>query len=93
MSAITEPLSADIPHNSVEVLEQLPQARRTLPQNSPQLTGSLAQTGVVLLIQKRWTEAEPLLRECLAIREKTQPDIWTTFNTKSMHDAPGGAES
>jgi eukaryotic-like serine/threonine-protein kinase len=24
------------------------------------------------------------LRECLAIREKTQPDVWSTFNTKSM---------
>src|SRR5262249_13447654 len=23
-------------------------------------------------------------RECLAIREKTQPDVWSTFNTKSM---------
>ncbi len=30
------------------------------------------------------TEAEPLLRECLAIREKTQADEWTTFSTKSM---------
>ena len=29
-------------------------------------------------------DAEPLLRECLAIREKTQPDIWTTFNTQSL---------
>ena len=37
-----------------------------------------------LLQQKKWTEAEPLLRECLAIREKTQPDLWSTFNTQSM---------
>ena len=29
-------------------------------------------------------DAESLLRECLAIREKTQPDEWTTFGTKSM---------
>ena len=28
----------------------------------------------------RLSAAEPLLRECLAIREKTQPDVWTTFN-------------
>ena len=33
---------------------------------------------------KAWTEAEPILRECLAIREKAEPDAWTTFNTKSM---------
>src|SRR6185436_905371 len=25
-----------------------------------------------------------LLREALAIREKLQPDLWTTFNTRSM---------
>jgi hypothetical protein len=31
----------------------------------------------------RLAEAEPVLRECLAIREKTQPDDWTTFNTRS----------
>jgi hypothetical protein len=24
------------------------------------------------------------LRECLAIREKRQPDLWKTFNTQSM---------
>jgi hypothetical protein len=29
-------------------------------------------------------EAEPLLRECLPIREKTQPNVWSTFNTKSI---------
>ena len=44
----------------------------------------LAQIGLGLLQQKKWTEAEPLLRESLAIREKTQPDVWTTFNTKSL---------
>jgi len=37
-----------------------------------------------LLDQKKWTESEPLLRECLAIREKKETDDWRTFNTKSM---------
>jgi hypothetical protein len=37
-----------------------------------------------LLQQKKWAEAEPLLRECLAIREQKQPDAWTTFNTQSQ---------
>jgi eukaryotic-like serine/threonine-protein kinase len=64
--------------------KQLTEARKTLPKDSPQLAGLLAQIGMALLEQKKWTEAEPLLRECLAIREKTQPDAWTTFNTKSM---------
>ena len=64
--------------------EQLPEARKTLPKDSPQLTGMLAAIGLGLLQQKKWTEAEPLLRECLAIREKSQPDGWSTFNTKSL---------
>jgi hypothetical protein len=29
-------------------------------------------------------EAEPILRECLAIREKKEPEAWTTFHTCSM---------
>ncbi len=64
--------------------EQLPEARKTLPEDSPRLAGMLAQTGLSLLQQKKWTEAEPFLRESLAIREKTQPDVWSTFNTKSL---------
>ena len=64
--------------------EQLAEARKSLPKDSPELAGLLAQIGLSLLQQKKWTEAEPLLRECLAIREKTQPDVWSTFNTKSL---------
>jgi TolA-binding protein len=40
--------------------------------------------GLNLLQQKKWSGAEPLLRECLAIREKKEPNSWTTFNTQSM---------
>jgi serine/threonine protein kinase len=43
--------------------------------------GELATLGLNLLRQRKYTEAEPLLRECLAIREKMQPDDWNTFNT------------
>lgn len=35
-------------------------------------------------MQKKWAEAEPLLRECMAIREKVQPDAWTTYYTQFM---------
>ena len=74
--------------------EQLTEARKALPRGSPQLAGWLAQIGLILLQQKKWVEAEPLLRECLAIREKAEPDAWTTFNTKSMlgGGAPGPEE-
>ncbi len=59
-------------------------ARKTLPGDSPQLAGQLATFGLLLLKVKSFTEALPLIRECLAIREKTEPTAWTTFNTKSL---------
>jgi hypothetical protein len=37
-----------------------------------------------LLQQKKYADAETLLRDCLKGREKTQPDTWTTFNTQSL---------
>ncbi|MCS7046732.1 MAG: tetratricopeptide repeat protein, partial [Gemmataceae bacterium] len=64
--------------------ELLAEARRKLPKQSPQLAGQLAEYGLLLLELKSYNEAEPLLRECLAIREKTQPNAWTTFNTLSL---------
>ncbi len=62
----------------------LADARKQLPNDSPQLTGMLAQFGLSLLQAHALTDAEALLRECLAIREKTQHDAWTTFNTMSL---------
>jgi eukaryotic-like serine/threonine-protein kinase len=44
----------------------------------------LAQIGMGRLEQRKWTEAEPLLRDCLAIRQKQLPDSWLTFNTQSL---------
>jgi serine/threonine protein kinase/tetratricopeptide (TPR) repeat protein len=66
------------------LLEQLPEVRKTLPADGPELPRMLAQIGWGLLEQKRWAEAEPPLRECLTIRAKTQPDAWNTFNTQAM---------
>jgi eukaryotic-like serine/threonine-protein kinase len=64
--------------------ERLADARKTLPTDSPELAGMLAQIGLSLLQQKKWTEAEPYVRESLAIREKKEPDDWRTFNTTSL---------
>lgn len=41
------------------------------------LAGNLSQ-------QRKWTDAEAVLRECLAIRQKHQAEAWTTFNTMSL---------
>jgi eukaryotic-like serine/threonine-protein kinase len=63
---------------------ELAESRIALPKESPQLASLLAQIGMTFLDLKKWSEAEPLIRECLTIREKVQPDHWLTFNTKSM---------
>ena len=52
--------------------------------DSTQYAGELASLGQNLLEQQKPADAEPLLRECLLIREKTEADAWTTFNTKSL---------
>ena len=64
--------------------ELLADARQQLPSDHPLLAGTLASVGLSLLTVEAFAEAEPLLRESLTIREKSQPDAWTTFNTQSM---------
>ncbi len=63
---------------------RLKEARTKLPPESTQLGSLLAQNALFLLKLQAYPLAERLLRECLAIREKTEPDAWTTFNTQSM---------
>ncbi len=62
----------------------LAEARKTRPQESAQLADILTWTSEALLQQKAGAEAEPLLRECLTLRTKIQPDSWITFHTKSL---------
>ncbi|MCG8401655.1 MAG: tetratricopeptide repeat protein, partial [Firmicutes bacterium] len=64
--------------------EVLIEVRKTLPPDSPELAGKLAMYGLAMLKAKAYKEAEPLLRECLTIREKNMPDDWLLFNTKAM---------
>jgi hypothetical protein len=52
--------------------------------SSVEYAGALASLGRNLLLQDKAADASPILRECLAIRQKKQPDAWTTFNTQSM---------
>src|SRR5262249_31233084 len=59
------------------------QTRKRAPKDSPQFAGLLAEVSVALLGCGQHASAEPLLRECLAIREKNIPDAWATFNAKS----------
>src|SRR5262245_43414819 len=66
------------------IVEQVPLVRKQLPDNSPMLCNYLESTGSDLLQMKKWGQAEPLLRESLAIREKTQPNDGSIFNAQSM---------
>jgi tetratricopeptide (TPR) repeat protein len=51
---------------------------------SDEYSSELAVLGLNLLEQKKWKDAESILRECLAIREKIEPDDWRMFNTQSQ---------
>ena len=62
----------------------LARRRKTTKPDSPFLAGDLAALGTNLLEQAKWSEAEPVLRECLAIRDKAIPDDWRRFNAMSV---------
>ena len=66
------------------VPELVADARRALPAGSPSLAGVLAECGLVLLQAGAFADAEGILRECLAIRERALPDDWRTSNTRSQ---------
>jgi hypothetical protein len=52
--------------------------------DSPAYAAELAGLGLNLLRQSKWADAEAALRDCLTVRERKQPDDWTTFNTRSL---------
>jgi hypothetical protein len=60
------------------------QARKQLGAGDHRTSSLMAGLGLNLLQQKKYAAAEAVLRECLRIRQRQQPDAWTTFNTKSM---------
>src|SRR5262249_44792575 len=37
-----------------------------------------------LLDQRKFAEAEPVARDCLAVRAKDRPDAWPTYHTRSL---------
>ena len=55
-------------------------ARKQFGPEDPRLAGVIATLGQRLIMQGKWLEAEPVLRECLAIREKLQPDELSLLN-------------
>jgi tetratricopeptide (TPR) repeat protein/serine/threonine protein kinase len=64
--------------------QSLARAQKQFGAADPRTASPLARVGLCLLRQGKYADAEPLLRDCLAIREKAAPDDWFTFDTKSM---------
>jgi serine/threonine protein kinase len=59
-------------------------ARKKFGAADVRAAGQMAQLGLNLLRQQKYAEAEPLLRDCLKLRQQKQPQAWSTFNTQSM---------
>jgi tetratricopeptide (TPR) repeat protein len=64
--------------------ERLRAARNRFHAGSPPLAAALATVGEALLNAKAYADAEPILRECLAIRQMKEADAWPTFDTQSL---------
>jgi tetratricopeptide (TPR) repeat protein len=62
----------------------LPVIREHFGTYSPQTIDVLNRLGQTRLRREHFAEAEVPLRDALALREKAQPDEWTTFNSKSL---------
>jgi hypothetical protein len=73
-------------YREAEELESgtLARRRKGVKPGSPVLAPDLSALGRNLMIQRRWSEAEPLLRECAAILEKAAPDDWSRYDALCM---------
>jgi serine/threonine protein kinase/lipopolysaccharide biosynthesis regulator YciM len=83
-TALTVYERAGTPARSEPLLRDLADlARRQAGADSGAYAGQLALLGSNLLQQRKGADAEAVLRECLAIRRKREPEAWTTFNSLS----------
>jgi eukaryotic-like serine/threonine-protein kinase len=62
----------------------LEQAWKQFGPNDPRSAIAMVSVGRNFLEQKKWAAAEAIVRECLAIGERFQPDRWPTFNVRSL---------
>jgi WD40 repeat protein/serine/threonine protein kinase len=88
---VKQRLDAGAANESSDICTQAQKLYRWLSDDFPKDPGYrhtlpriLAILGQNLLQQRKYADAEPVLRDCLALREKAEPDAWTTFNTRSM---------
>jgi serine/threonine protein kinase/tetratricopeptide (TPR) repeat protein len=62
----------------------LPVVKEKFGQNGPAYARELTGLGLLLVRQRKCTEAAEVLRDSLTIRERAQPEDWPTFNTMSL---------
>lgn len=61
--------------------------RRKQIKDDGQFALLLSQFATILLEAKAYPAAEPMLRECLRLRERANPNDWTTFSAQSQFGA------
>jgi len=65
-------------------LKQLAEVRKSKPKDISLQAEPLARLGRAYLAQKKWSEAEPYLRECVATWAKSPADWWMKFDAQSL---------
>jgi serine/threonine protein kinase/tetratricopeptide (TPR) repeat protein len=73
--------------------EELKEARASLPAESSALASLLFSQGREHLAFGEYERAHELLQECLNIRQKIAPELWSTFNAQSLLGAAMVAKS
>jgi eukaryotic-like serine/threonine-protein kinase len=77
-------LEAKQPEKALPIFREfLDHQRKRLGADSVSFANVQTPIGLELLKHKQFPDAERYLRECLAIREKKEPNAWTTFSTQS----------
>ncbi len=64
--------------------ESVELARKRYYDGHPCVAEAMNRLGRSLLKQRRWAEAESILRQCLAAREKGSPGDWREFGTEAL---------
>jgi WD40 repeat protein len=65
-------------------LKQLAEVRKSRPKDTTTQADLLGRLGRAYLAQKKWSDAEPYLREWVAFWAKVPADSWITFEAQSL---------
>jgi hypothetical protein len=77
-------LQKNFPAAETWMRDRLGRIRQRPGPQSAACADALTELGQFLFERQEWVKAETVMRECLEIREKIQPDDWRLFNTRSM---------